>query len=212
MLMNTRNLKLTLAVVSMGWLFVAAGAQAQDYRSGSLEARTVGYEHGYRDGYQYGLDRRAQNASLDLKAEDADRGYRSYYGPKDEYKEGYREGYRAGATDGFGGVQTRFAEIYGYRDPRYDPDVITQPDRTTTVYIERHWAGEDVATDIGYRDGVNAGLKDFREHHSFRPEDHSAWKDADRGYDKAFGSKDEYKRAYRAGYEMGYRQGFGLRR
>lgn len=41
-----------------------------------------------------------------------------------------------------------------------------------------------------YRDGVNAGLKDFKEHRSYRPQEHAAWKDADRGYDEAFGSKD----------------------
>src|ERR1043166_1470086 len=76
---------------------------------------------------------------------------------------------------------------------------------------ERHWGFEDVASDIGYRDGVNAGLKDFREHHSYRPHDHEAWKDGDHGYDKSFGEKDEYKRAYRAAYEAGYRAGFGLR-
>src|SRR5437879_870338 len=55
----------------------------------------------------------------------------------------------------------------------------------------------------GYRDGVIAGLHDYREHRSYHPQEHDQWKDADHSYDKAFGNKAEYKQTYRTAYENG---------
>src|SRR5262249_4974819 len=129
---------------------------------------------------------------------------------KDAYRGGYREGYRTGATDGYSGAQTGLERVFGWRDRNYDPDR-DREDRTIVTYYERRWQYQDVASDVGYRDGGNAGLKDFREHHSYRPQEHDSWKDADHGFNKAYGRKDEYKVAYRAAYEAGYRAGFGLR-
>jgi hypothetical protein len=42
-------------------------------------------------------------------------------------------------------------------------------------------------------------------------EEPDSWKDADHGYNNAFGSKDEYRRAYRTAFEAGYRGGYGGR-
>jgi hypothetical protein len=195
--------------VAVAVLLSAGLAQAQ-YRI--TDARQIGYERGYREGYQYGLDNRSRSTGLDLNKDvDADRGYQSYFGSKDAYKEGYQQGYRDGATDGFAGTTTRFATIYAFPDPNFDPDTMRMNDTAIVVYRERGWGYQDVASDIGYRDGVHAGTKD-RSHKEFDPHDHDAWKEADHGYDKSFGSKDAYKAAYRAAYEMGYRQAFGIQR
>ena len=213
---NMRNFTISAALGLGLTLFVAApAARAQDeYHGGSLNVRQHAFEHGYRDGYEYGRDCRDRHVALDYRTEmyrDADRGYNSVFGSREDYQVGYREGYRAGAEDGFNGVQTRLEQTFAWHDRSYDPDLAPNDPRAN-VYAERHWGYQDVASDIGYRDGVNAGLKDYRERHSYRPEQHGAYKDADHGYNNSFGAKDEYKRAYRAAYEAGYRDGFGIRK
>src|SRR5579864_1420886 len=201
-MMNKRllGIPLILSGLSLGLWLVPAEVHAQ-YRSGSFTTVQHGYEHGYRDGYEYGLDARSRNVAMDYRTdvfEAADRGYQPYMGPLGEYRDGYRDGYRIGAQEGYGGIRTGLERVFGDRD---EPAV--------SVYRERHWDYQDVAADIGYRDGVGAGLKDFRERHSYRPQEHDAWKDANHGYDNAFGNKSDYKRSYRIAYENGYRDGFG---
>jgi len=186
-----------ILVTFLGIAVSAAPAPAQDsfYHGGSLDAQRHGFEHGYRDGFAYGRDVRARGGALDFRTDayrDAIRGYDSTFGSRESFSQGYREGYQKGAEDGFNGEISRLEQTFGYTD--------------------RHWGYQDVAGDIGYRDGVNAGLHDRREHHSYRPEEHDAWKDADHGYSGSFGSKEIYKQAYRTAYEAGYRDGFGLRR
>lgn len=214
--MKKRLLFPSLVLASLGVALVSLPSPVlaqDDYHGGSIEARKHGYEHGYRDGYQYGRDVKSRGVALDIRTDsfrEADMGYRPFMGPREEYRDGYREGYRNGAEDGYQNVQTRLEQTYGYHDRSFDPDRVRE-DRVVTIYRERSWEYQEVAADVGYRDGVNAGLKDFREHHSFRPQEHDAWKEADHGYDKAFGPKDEFKRAYRVAYERGYRDGFGMR-
>ena len=211
---------LTLApailVAFLGMSVAPAPVQAQDtlYHGGSLDAHRHGYEHGYRDGFEYGVDVKSRGGSLDFRTDayrDAIRGYDPAFGSREAFSQGYREGYQSGAEDGFNGSISRLEQTYSYTDRGFDPDR-NREDRTVTIYTERHWGYQDVAGDVGYRDGVNAGLHDYREHHSYRPSEHDAWKDADHGYSSAFGAKEAYKQAYRAAYEAGYRDGFGLRR
>jgi hypothetical protein len=188
-------------------MLVTTGMFAQD----AIDARQRGFEHGYRDGYEYGRDVRARGASLDFRTDayrQADRGYRPFLGSRESYQDGYRTGYQNGAEDAVKGNSTRFEEVYGLRDRDFDPDRV-RDDRYVASYRDRRYGYEDVAADVGYRDGLSAGLKDFREHHSYRPQEHDAYKDADRGYNSAFGKKDEYKLVYRQAYEKGYRDGFG---
>jgi hypothetical protein len=203
--MKKRWLHIPLILTSVGLGFLAAPmpVRAQDEYRGSFSTRQHGYEHGYRDGYEYGRDARGRNVALDYRTDvyqAGDRGYRSYMGTLSEYREGYRDGYRIGAEEGYGGVRTGLERIFGDRD-----------DPAASVYRERHWDYQDVAADVGYRDGVNAGLQDYREHHSYRPQEHDQWKDADHSYDRAFGNKADYKQAYRIAYENGYRAGYSGR-
>jgi hypothetical protein len=162
------------------------------------DTRHHGYEHGYRDGYSYGRDAHSRGIALDIRTDayrDASHGYRAEFGPREEYEAGYREGYRMGADDGFAGNTSRLEKLFG--EEHYVPN--------------RRLGSEDVAADMGYRDGLDAGLRDFREHHSFLPREHDLWRAADRGYDEAFGSREAYQRVYRNSYEAGYRDGFGGR-
>src|SRR5437764_740105 len=91
-------------------LMIPSAVAQDDYRGGSIDARKHGFEHGYRDGYEYGRDVHARGGALDFRTDayrEADHGYQPYLGPREAYREGYREGYQGGAEDAFKGVQTR---------------------------------------------------------------------------------------------------------
>jgi hypothetical protein len=190
---------------------------AQDVypHGGALEVRQHGYEHGYRDGFERGREEHARGGSSDFHTkeyEQADRGFEGGFGDRELFRTGYRSGYQAGYLDGFSGNTRRFNEIYGYRNRDFDADRDRATDQYDSVYTERRWGYQDVASDIAYRDGLVAGAKDATTGHSYRPREHDSWKDADHGYTKAYGDKNLYKAAYRAAYEAGYRDGFGGRR
>lgn len=183
------------ALVALGTMLMWTGTLARAQPESAT--RHFGYERGYRDGYAFGRDAKAKGVSLDVKGEayhDADHGYRSEFGPKEEYETGYREGYRMGSEDAYGGTTTRFEKMFA--EENYTPP-------------NDRWGGSTIAGEMGYRDGVKAGLNDLREKHSFRPTEHDQWKDGDRGYHDSLGSKDVYKQTYRKAYENGYRDAYG---
>ena len=66
----------------------------------------AGRDRGLNDGRQAGREDRDQRAVWDLEGqrelEEADAGYRSELGPRDQYQAGYREGFRQGYAEGFG--------------------------------------------------------------------------------------------------------------
>jgi len=201
------KLFLILGTFALGLLLVPAWAD--DHHGGSLEAKQHGYEHGYRDGFEFGLEAKEHGRTLNVRDDiNTDRGYHDSFGSKDSYRQGYREGYRSGAEDAYQGSRTRLEQLFRFQDPNFNPD---RPGQDTTVWIyrDRNWEVQDVASDVGYRDGINAAMRDFREGKRYKPEDHDAYKDADHGFDSKYGSKDAYRQAYRAAFEQGYRAGFG---
>lgn len=64
----------------------------------------------------------------------------------------------------------------------------------------------------GYRDGIGKGRSDSRDRDSFDPVRHIRYRAAHHGYEKQYGSKDDYKLVYRDGFEAGYRDGYLDRR
>jgi hypothetical protein len=68
--------------------------------------------------------------------------------------------------------------------------------------------GLNAARQFGYQDGLNDGVGDRQNGHSFRPGHDSNYKHADRGYDPRFGNRNDYKSYYRQAYEQGYQQGY----
>jgi hypothetical protein len=65
------------------------------------------------------------------------------------------------------------------------------------------------ASQIGYQDGYNEGVRDRQTGHSFRPTSSDAYKDADHGYNSSMGDKNSYHNAYREAYTQGYQRGYG---
>ena len=66
----------------------------------------AGRERGLNEGRQAGREDRDLRGVWDLEGqrelEQADAGYRSELGPRDQYQAGYREGFRKGYAEGFG--------------------------------------------------------------------------------------------------------------
>ena len=66
----------------------------------------AGRDRGLTDGRQAGREDRDQRGAWDLEGqrelEQADAGYRSELGSRDQYQAGYREGFRQGYAEGYG--------------------------------------------------------------------------------------------------------------
>jgi hypothetical protein len=202
-----------VSLVFLVLLGVSGVTAARDtrYPGGSISAREHGNEHGYRDGFQRGREDRDRGIRYNYQTEDyrmADRGFEPYMGEREDFQNGYRSGYRAGYDDAFNGRSGRWDDIYGidrdsepYPRGRYEGD--------DSVYVNRHWAYQDVAYDIGYRDGLEQGEKDRKHKKDFRPEKNDRYEDADHGYHNEYGPKDEFKRQYRQAFLRGYEDGYG---
>lgn len=211
MLKQTRMLVLTAGVILAlsGTVISPAPVLAREH-GGALNAKQHGYEHGYRDGYQRGREDRARRISYDYHSEDyrlADRGYEPYMGEHDDFQHGFRDGYKAGYDDAFNARPGRWDEVYGI-DPSYDPYRRNDYDADDDVYVSRRYGYQDVAYDIGYRDGVAMGEKDLRNGKDFRPEKNDRYEDADHGYRNVYGDKKLYKQRYRSGFIRGYEDGY----
>jgi hypothetical protein len=201
-----RNLKYAATTI-VALLLLASVAAAQNDYGGSRKAREHGYQHGYRDGIRQGRADMKANVKYNPDSQDyrnADLGYEEYMGPREDFQDGYREGFRAGYDDGYNNKPVR-GDVYGVRD-EYDPDRVPRRDEDADAYAK--WAYTDVATDIGYRDGLSAGQNDLRNHKQYRPEKHDAYEDADHGYRKDYGDKNLYKEQYRKGFMRGYEDAF----
>ena len=201
----------SVAVVTLAILCAPPSLMAQEvYHGGALDARQHGFEHGYRDGFSFGQNSQVSNRDQDIvnqKLRAADRDYQSAFGSQDQYRQGYAEGFRAGMEDARAGKRSRLEELFRARDPKYDPDR-NQDDRIDGIYPQNRWPATHVATDIGYRDGFDAGMRDRQDGQNFRPRQHVAWQKALHGYDGKSVPPARYKASYRAAYELGYRDGF----
>jgi|GEM_PF-825569 len=189
-------------------------AQGADYHGGALDARQHGYQHGYQDGYESGRPSTLSNREQDirnqrLKAQG--NGYQAAFGSEAEYSQGYREGSDAGSSDASNGVRSRLEELFRWQDPNFNPDR-SHLDSSDGIYSENKWSLEHVAGDIGYRDGVNAGVQDRNQRRPYQPRRRLAWRNGNHGYEATLGSQRAYRAAYRLSYEKGYQDGFGSSR
>ncbi len=186
-----RMLKVICLLVALG-LPLGGRALAQSYSD-------VARNTGYRDGLEKGRNDARQGASFNLERHDAyrdaDHGYRSSFGNKEDYRRQYREAFRLGYEEGYRGRPDRWA---GQEPPE---------ERTG----RRGAAYSEVAENTGYRDGLEKGRNDARQGASFNLERHDAYRDADHGYRSSFGNKEEYKQQYRDAFRRGYQEGYRRR-
>jgi hypothetical protein len=104
--------------------------------------------------------------------------------------------------------------IYGdeyYRNDRYNNERYNNDrynDRYGNTYPNRNYGYATPAYDNGYRDGLEKGREDTDRRNSFDPVRHKEYRNADRGYNNRYGSKDQYKLTYRDGFEAGYQAAY----
>ena len=67
---------------------------------------------------------------------------------------------------------------------------------------------QDPANTKGYDSGYDLGLADARDGQRYDPVRHRDYRDADRGYSNAYGSRDGYKSNFRTGFRQGYEDGY----
>lgn len=185
----------------------------------------IAQDQGYRDGMDHGAeharDRQSYNPEGTRHYKDATEGYRSSYGNKDAYKQAYRAGFRRGYDEGFRGNSStgrygRGSDPY-YRNDPYGRNNGNNGDYRRTDDGDYRRSGDyggygrdinRIASEQGYRDGVDHGAEHARENKRFDPEGTRHYKNATEGYRSEYGSKEEYKQAYRDGFRRGYDEGY----
>lgn len=212
----------------LGMVLLAPSGWAHDddrKRSGRHDAgrdrdvSVYGQEYGYEDGMRHGAQDRARRVGYDYKSDHwrhADRGYQRHFGSRGQYRKAYRAGYERGYADAYNGHQSG-GWGWGRRDRDRDGDW-RRRDGDWGRDRDDDWnrrGGNDsryliqVAQQNGYQDGVHYGEMDRRNGHSNRPTEVKGYRDADHGYDRSLGSRDDFKRIYRDAFIRGYQQGYG---
>lgn len=197
------------ALVATGMLLALSGfSLAHDEQAQGSDVAQRASQQGYNDGFQHGQEDRERSAGYNYQGDEyqrADRGYEPNLGDREQFVTAYREGYRSGYDDGFNGRSQRSGDPY---DPgRDDPgrDDRGRDDRYRDDDRDGRRGSNDLAYDIGYRDGIEGAQKDIRRRKGFDYNDHEWYRDADHGYSRSYGDKHTYRLRYREGYEAGYR-------
>jgi hypothetical protein len=191
-------------VLALGAPACAAQTYGYGYPRGGYGRDTDrrAYDRGYREGLDQGRDdaRHDRRYSLDRHGEyrDADDGYRRGDGDREYYRRSYRAGFQAG-----------YNEAYN-RNSRYGGAVYPANPSYPSYPSDRGYG--TLARDNGYREGVEAGRRDARDRERYDPvRAMKRYYRDDSGYDRRYGSRDDYKRDYLAAFEAGYREGYGRR-
>ena len=203
------------AAQSGGWLGRAPAYADDDYRAPYAQARRAAQDNGYRDGLKRGEQAaragKAFNAQLERDYRDAQNGYNRSYGDRaryrDDYRGGFAQGYRAGYSQR-GERASYGTQEYPNSYPNAYPD--SYPD-ASRGYGYGGNAGYG-AFQNGAGDGYRKGLEDVQDREYPDATRHKWYRNADRDYDKAYGSKDAYKIEYRRGFQEGYDRAYRERR
>ena len=145
----------------------------------------------------------------------ANRGYQSWMGSFDRFRDGYRDGYRAGYDEAFrqyragggypGGYPAGGYPGGGYPGGGYPGGAY--PGNGYPVGYPGGYGGNQ-AYNYGYQDGASVARGDIRDHKPFNPNPRSKYEDEDRGYNSSFGDKGAYRARYADGYRAGYQATF----
>ncbi len=205
---------LILIFSTSAWTQSKATGELPQPHGGSLNVHRHGYEHGYRDGFQFGQYDRSRKAVFDYKGNQkytqGDAGYESFMGDRGQFSQGYQVGFRGGYIDGFYGNSGKFAQIYGKPPSQAALNTSDQSseENADDVYATNGWSASDVSYDIGYRDGVLDAEKDKLYNADKEATYHAHYTAATHGYRVQYGTESEYQRLYRIAYRRGYADGF----
>jgi hypothetical protein len=138
------------------------------------------YDRGYRDGIRAGEDEALRGRPFGARALIA----------RTDYNLGFAEGYRAGYTRQSARATRARREV---------------------VVLEQRGGGRgyrEPAFAAGFDSGYDRGLDDGRDGDRYDPVRHRDYRDAERGYRDAYGSRDAYRTNFRAGFRQGYEEGY----
>ena len=170
-------------------------------RGNGAQARQYGYQSGYRDGVRKGREEGRENDPFDYRNPDwrqATRGYQSWMGPANWFRQGYQEGYRNGFESGYQSVNRR----------RGDGDDDADDGYGRGNYGWYRGAYNSPAYNIGYQDGSTVARQDMDRGKRFNPNPRGPYDDKDHGYRIEYGDKNRYKAQYTNGYRAGYEANF----
>jgi len=185
-----------LVFASLG---LAEPAQAQFWRQRDrgrvVQTRdAAAYDKGYRDGFKNGEKDAREGRTF---AYARDKKYRQVSGNRDV--NAYRAGYETGYRDAY------LRRSSGRAVPRTYPDPRTYPSGSNR-YPGQY--GYDVAFQNGVNDGYDKGIEDARDNDRFDPTRHGWYRSGERGYERQYGSREQYKNLYRGGFREGYERGY----
>ncbi len=225
-----RSLVPALAIVA--GLAFSAPAQAQPngnawgWRNQNGAPVRVAYDNGYRAGYDRGLQD-ARGRRYDYRRDnvyrDGNWGYDGRYGDRDDYRRSFQQGFASGYDAAFYGRGSRsstYPSYPGYPSSQSYPSVSELPvvSELSIVVLPGGYGGYggygnygySEASDRGYREGLDKGRDDGHDRDQYDPRRQKWYREGDRGYNKKYGSREEYIAAYRQaflrGYDEGYRQ------
>jgi hypothetical protein len=223
--MNTTARYFPALMLAVGVAIAAPACAAQTYGYGypgrggygrELERRA--YENGYREGIEEGQNdaRRGRDFSYERHDEyrDADAGFRRSDGDINGYRRSFRQGFQAGYNEAYdrSGRRGGYGRTYPRGNGRYDyPEPYPNGGDPNGGYGSNRggYGYGSPAAEAGYRDGLEAGRDDASDRERFDPIRAKRYREGDHGYDRRYGSRDDYKRDYRAAFEHGYREGYG---
>lgn len=179
-------------------------------RGNATQAQQYGYQNGYRDGANRGREEGRENDPFDYQTPDwrqATRGYQRWMGPVEVFQRGYQNGYRAGFESGYQSMNRRRGDGDHDRDDGYSARGGGSP-----------WYGRSggynygynsPAYNVGYQDGQEMARHDLQKRNGYNATPRGPFDDRDRGYQRQYGDKNEYKAQYTQGYRAGYDSTFG---
>ena len=169
-----------LTILATAALAVTVAATSADAQS--PRAAQAQFDNGYREGVREGQNDARRNERFNYTDERdwqrADRN-RPF---REGFERGYAEGFRRGGyvgQGGYGGYGGRGARIYS-----------------------------NPAIAAGFDDGYEQGMEDARDGERYDPVRAKDYRDGDNGYDRRFGTRDQWKLAYRDGFKAGYERGY----
>lgn len=205
MFRSTRSLSMLLAAtVLVATPACATGMRYPQQRPIADRDDRAYYNRGVRDGRDAGADDARRGRAYDVRRHGEyrdnrrgdDRGDLRAY--RDGFESGYEDGYRRYARGGMDTPRRNGPPDYRGQPP-YDGGA-----RNRVL---------SPAADNGYRDGLQEGERAARSGDRYDPVREKRYREGDHGYDRKWGSRDEYAREYRAAFQRGYEAGYrGYRR
>lgn len=158
----------------------ACAVYAQDWRGGpSSSTARAHFERGYRDGLRAGETDARRGERFNFTDERNWQRARGDYAFREGFERGYAEGYRR--RGGYVGDRGRGGYGGTYANP---------------------------AAARGFEDGYKRGYDDGRDGDRYNPIGERDYRDGDNGYDRRFGTREQWKIAYREGFRAGYDRGY----